>query len=318
MTLHGLDVLFRSHTTGRSHMEYDVGFIGLGQMGMPMVENLSKAGFRILAYARRDEVAQAARQFDGVDVVNSCRELAEKTPIIFTCLTNLEAIQAVYFGQDGILVGGHPGLITCDCSTIPPEDAKMISAQLRSEKIDHFEAPIFGTPEQAEALDLFLAVSGNASDRYQELGSLMDAMTRSHSFVGSSGAAYAIKLLQNGLGNSYAVLTGEIFALCRSLGVDVDAFISVIREADALGWSNYLERYAEAAAHDLDTGGGRMFICAKDAEYVHGLAIDSGIKAPILEAAAKTFATAMANGWENDQFTSVGRVAAGAKPLADG
>lgn len=296
-------------------VNYDAGFIGLGQMGLPMVENLSKRGFRVIAFARKESVAEQAKSFSGVDIVRSCRTVAEQAPLVFTCLSSVEAMEEVYFGSDGIAGAARRGLITCDCSTIPPEAAKSIGARLEAAGIVHFDAPIFGTPDQARDVDTFFAVSGKA-EKYPLLVPFLDAMARSHRYVGEAGVACSIKLLQNGLGNTYAVLTGEVLALCRRLDIDVDAFIDVVREANALGWSNYLMRYAQAAAHGLDTDGGRLFICAKDAASIHALARENGLGTPILAAAAEAYARAMAAGAMNEQFTAVTRFAAERSPSA--
>ncbi|MBM4042082.1 MAG: hypothetical protein FJ290_26600, partial [Planctomycetes bacterium] len=96
----------------------EVGFIGLGIMGLPMARNLTKAGFRLTIVAGHAREAVKALQAAGAAVVASPREVAAGTELVVTCLPDTPDVRQVVTGADGLLAGAEPGLIVVDHSTI--------------------------------------------------------------------------------------------------------------------------------------------------------------------------------------------------------
>ena len=131
-------------------MVSDVGFIGLGQMGLPMVTNLSKAGFSVSAYDLKAEIHAEAEVLAGVTIAASPSDVAVQVPVVLTCLPSAGAVQTVYAGDGGVASGGSAGLVTCDCSTMAPEISRSLAQQLMEHEIHHLEAPIFGIPLQSQ------------------------------------------------------------------------------------------------------------------------------------------------------------------------
>ncbi len=289
-------------------MAGDVGFVGLGQMGLPMVANLSGAGFSVSACDLKAEVCAAAGALDGVVVAASPAEVAARAPVVFTCLPSASAVEAVYTGVDGVASAGPAGLVTCDCSTAAPEVSRSLARRLAERGIRHLEAPIFGVPPQAEEGDLFFAVAGEEAC-VAAVAPFLEAMGRGWRYVGGAGVAHTMKILQNGLGMGHAALAAEVLAVCERLELDTDAFIGLVREARALGLSVLFERYAEALAGGGKTNAGLLPVAAKDTGLAGDLARRAGLRAPILEETAAAFREAMDNGWAGEEFTVVSRIA---------
>ena len=276
-------------------------------MGLPMATHAANAGHRVFAVDTSDAARRAAAAVPGIEVVPTPAAAAGRVPVVLTCLPSAEAVRSVYLGDTGIAASARPGLLTCDCSTIHPAVAGDIRKGLEAYGTRHLDAPIFGVPQQARDATIFFAVSGRASDA-AVAAPVLETMSRGHRYVGGDGAACTVKALQNGLGNAHAVATGEVLALCRRLGLDVTAFVDVVIEARGLGCSQYVEAYARTAAQGRDSGGGRLYIGAKDAALARDLAREASLDLPVLEAAADVFAAAMKAGLADEEFTAVSRV----------
>ena len=291
-------------------MANDVGFIGLGQMGLPMVTNLSKAGFSVSAYDLKAEIRSQAEALGGVIVAASPSDVAAQVPVVFTCLPSASAVQAAYSGDDGVVSGGSAGLVTCDCSTMAPEISRSLARQLAGHGIHHLEAPIFGIPLQAHERDVYFAVSGGEA-YVGAVAPFLEAMGRGYRYVGGTGVAHTMKILQNGIGMGHAALTAEVLVTCERLGLDTDSFISLVMEARALGLSMFFERYAEALVTGEKTNAGLLPVSAKDAKLARDLAHHVGLPAPILEETAAVFQEAMDKGWADEELTIMSRIARG-------
>ena len=276
-------------------------------MGLPMATNAANAGHRVFAVDIADAACRAAAAVPGIEIEPSPAVAARRAPVVFTCLPSTDAVRSVYLGDAGIAASARPGLLTCDCSTIDPSVGGAIRDQLEAQGARHLDAPIFGSPQQAQEAQVFFAVSGRESD-LAVIAPVLATMGRGHRYVGGDGTACTIKALQNGLGTVHAAATGEVLALCRRLGLDAMTFIDVVVEARGIGCSKYFEDYARPAAEGVDSGSGRLYIAAKDAALARDLARRASLGLPILEAAADAFAAAMESGWGEEEFTAVTRV----------
>src|SRR5207247_1706800 len=105
-----------------SPMMERVGFVGLGIMGTPMARNALKAGFAVTVTNRTIDRAKPLADA-GATAVRTPREVAERSDIVVTMVTNTPDVEAVMFGPDGIASGAHDGLLAIDMSTISPAEA---------------------------------------------------------------------------------------------------------------------------------------------------------------------------------------------------
>src|SRR4029077_1139713 len=96
-----------------------VGFVGLGIMGQPMARNALKAGFPVTVTNRTLARAEPLKA-EGAVVVKTPREVAQRSDIVVTMVTNAPEVDAVTFGDDGIADGAHDGLLAIDMSSISP------------------------------------------------------------------------------------------------------------------------------------------------------------------------------------------------------
>ncbi len=283
------------------------GFIGLGQMGLPMVEHLSKAGVPTVAYDVDPAATGAVAALTHVTVAQSVAEVARGCDVLFTCLPTLQSVRDVYLGDAGIGANAVAGLITCECSTIAPDLARELRAAMCVNGVQHLDTPVFGTPRHARAGNLYFLVSGVA-EPVAKIEPFFRAMGGTYRYVGETGNANRIKLIQNALGCVNAVATAEALAICKRTGIDLLTFVAVVKECDGIGNSTYFDRYAESVARGEDSGAGRLLIAAKDMKLLGDIAATAEIDAALMRHTEQAYAAALDAGLGSAEFTEVARV----------
>ena len=109
--------------------EKKLGFIGLGEMGKPMVKNLVNAGYTVTVWNRSQPGIDECMGY-GAAAGTSPKDVAEKSDIVFTMVIASEDVRQVALGENGIIEGAHPGLILIDTSTISPKVSKEVADKL--------------------------------------------------------------------------------------------------------------------------------------------------------------------------------------------
>jgi 3-hydroxyisobutyrate dehydrogenase-like beta-hydroxyacid dehydrogenase len=189
-----------------------------------------------------------------------------------------------------------------------PDVSRSLAQDMSAAGIHHLEAPIFGIPLQAQSGDVYFAVSGNEA-HVGAVTPFLEAMGRGYRYVGATGVAHTMKILQNGLGMGHAALASEILVICERLGLDTELFIDLVKDARGLGLSVFFERYATALVTGEKTQAGLLPVSAKDTSLARGLAQEVGLPAPILEETAAVFQEAMDTGSPDEELTVVSQVA---------
>src|SRR5260221_5624675 len=157
-----------SRATSRSRMATDrtsprVGFVGLGIMGLPMARNARKAGFPLSVTNRTLARADSLKDL-GATVVTTPREVAERSDIVVTMVTNAPEVEAVTFGPAGIAEGTHDGLLLVDMSSISPVASRDMAERAAAKGFKTLDAPVSGGEIGAIEARLSIMVGGDAAD----------------------------------------------------------------------------------------------------------------------------------------------------------
>jgi 3-hydroxyisobutyrate dehydrogenase-like beta-hydroxyacid dehydrogenase len=288
-------------------MALRVGLIGIGIMGLPMARNLALGGARPVLHDIDAAARARAAAIEGAELVASPASVAEKSDIIFTCLSSEAAVRDVYLGADGIAASARSGLITCECSTISAEFAQDLSAAIAARGVRHLETPLVGRKAQAEARQLYFLVAGDTAV-LPEVEPALKLMGRAWRHVGPSGTASRIKLLQNGLGYAAGVAATEILGLCRALAIDPEIFVEIVNEAGGIGGSTYFREHAEDVVHAREAGSGRLYIAAKDMHLLMAMARASQLPLPVLAETERIYGDAVDSGLASEEYTAIWRI----------
>ncbi|HKM89748.1 MAG TPA: NAD(P)-dependent oxidoreductase [Candidatus Acidoferrales bacterium] len=188
-----------------------VGFIGLGLMGRPMGLNLLKAGFPLTVWNRtraRTEALAAA----GAAVAASAREVAERSDVVITIVSDPPALEAVLWGADGVLGSLKRGALLIDSSTVSPALARRVAADCAQRGVDFLDAPVTGGTWGAEKGELVFMIGGK-SEVLERARPVFEAMGKRFFHLGDNGAGQTVKLAMN------LILALQVQALCEALAL---------------------------------------------------------------------------------------------------
>ena len=215
-------------------MDKNVGFIGLGTMGLPMARNLLKAGFEVTVFNRTASKTEGIRK-DGAKVASSPKEVAALNSIIVTIVSDTPDVESVVLGRDGIAEGSRPGSILIDMSTISPEATRRMALRLREKGCQMLDAPVSGGEQGAIDGTLSIMVGGE-DEAIEYCMPVLKAIGNNIVRVGPNGMGQTVKLMNQILvaGNLNAVVEALIFA--RKQGVDLERAIDAVKGGAAGSW----------------------------------------------------------------------------------
>ena len=205
-------------------MHMKIGFIGLGQMGHGMASNLIKAGHEVTLYNRSAEKARGM----GAPVAETPAEAAQGAEAVFTMLADDKALEAVTFGENGLISTLAPGAVHVSASTISVAFAERLT-EAHAKAGQHFvSAPVFGRPDAAAAAKLFIAAAGEP-EVMARLQPLFDVIGQ-RTFVLSETPSRAnlVKLSGNFLIASVIESLGEAIALVAKGGIEPAAYVELL------------------------------------------------------------------------------------------
>ena len=126
-----------------------IGFIGLGLMGHGMAKNIVEKGYQLTVTGHRNRAPIDDLVHRGAVEVKSPREVAERSSIVFLCVTGSPQVEATIRGEDGLAAGLKPGSVIVDCSTSDPTSTVRLAEELKARDIDFADAPLSRTPKEA-------------------------------------------------------------------------------------------------------------------------------------------------------------------------
>lgn len=202
-----------------------IGFIGLGNMGGPMAKNLEKAGVDLFVFNR--SVEKTIGFTEGSTVCSSIADLVEQTDIIFTMLTNDDAVHAVY---ETILTGNVKDKLFVDMSTISEQASKAIAETLKSKGGAFVDAPVAGSTQPAKEGTLIFMVGSSNKDKERVLPYL-SLMGKEIKYLGDNGAGIAAKLCINYYLSILYQGMAETVLFAEKLGISRENMMAIINES---------------------------------------------------------------------------------------
>ncbi len=195
-----------------------IGFIGLGIMGKPMVRNLLKAGHEVIVYdvvqENIDQVATA-----GAIAAASSKEVAQSCNLVITMLPNSPHVKSVVLGTGGVLEGAGPGLILVDMSSIAPAASQEICKACAEKGVKMIDAPVSGGEPKAIDGTLSIMVGGD-KEVFEQVYDILMIMGGSAVYCGEIGAGNTTKLANQVIVALNIAAVSEAFMLSTRAGVD--------------------------------------------------------------------------------------------------
>ncbi|MBS1527407.1 MAG: NAD(P)-dependent oxidoreductase [Bacteroidetes bacterium] len=276
-------------------MEKKIGFIGLGNMGLPMAKNLIAAGYHLKVY-NRTQGREKELDTSAITACKSPAEAAKNVQVVITMLSDDAAVKQVTAGEDGILQTLQKGGIHISMSTLSPDISKELSALHKAAGSTYITSPVFGRPEAAAAKKLWICVSGNEEAK-AAVKPILECLGQGViDFGEGAGNANVVKVIGNFMLFASVEMMAEAFRLAEDHGLDrvtvADFFGSTLFNAPV--YQNYGRLIAERKYEPVKF---KARLGYKDLSLAHALARETGTPMPAADVARNRLHTAVENGW---------------------
>ena len=274
-----------------------IGFIGLGVMGRSMAKHIMQAGYNLSVYTRTkasaDEVIAA-----GATWCDSPANLAQTVDVVITIVGYPHDVEAIYFGDDGIIANAKEGATLIDMTTSSPALAKRIADAAAERGMHALDAPVSGGDVGAKEARLSIMVGASSDAAFNDSKALFEIMGKNIVHQGGPGAGQHCKMA-----NQIAIASGmlgvcEAMAYAQKAGLDQETVLASIGGGAAASWS--LSNLApRMMAGNFDPG---FFVkhFIKDMKIAADSSRDIDLDAQGLELALKRYQELAAQGGEND------------------
>jgi 3-hydroxyisobutyrate dehydrogenase len=258
-----------------------IGWIGLGNMGIPMSRQLIKAGYPVTVYNRSKE-KEASLSAMGAATASSPLQLIQHSDIVFVMVSNDQAIREIFTGSEGLISAKTTGKIIINMSTVSPAISKEMTALCTEQGNHYLDAPVSGSVKQADEGQLVIMAGGD-EDTFKKVKPVLDHLGKLAMLVGSNGAGNTAKLAMNTLLGFYSQGLAETVVFARQHGLKTEDLITLINNS-AMG-NIYTKIKGEAILNDNYKAAFALSLIAKDLR----LAKDEGLNSPMANAAYQTF-----------------------------
>jgi 3-hydroxyisobutyrate dehydrogenase-like beta-hydroxyacid dehydrogenase len=275
-----------------------IGFIGVGLMGHGMARNIVEKGFPLTIMGNRNRKPVESLKAKGAVEVKTAAAVAKASDIVFLCVTDSGVVERLVRGPEGLKAGAAKGLIIVDCSTANPVSTQELAAELQAVGVTLCDAPLGGTPAQAE-LGQLSAMIGADKETLKKITPAVEAWAAKSMHVGPVGAGHQMKLINNFLAMGYGAIYAEALALGKKVGITPQTIDSVIRGSrmDCGFYQTFfkyvLERDRNAHLFTIDNA-------LKDMCYVEAMADAARLSNPVGNAVKNSYAIAKAQGRGQD------------------
>ena len=284
-----------------------IGFIGLGNMGLPMANNISKAGIEVNAFDLSEKALLQAENL-GMSIKQDSKSVLEDIDALITMLPNGSSVEKIFL-EDNLLEVINKRTLIIESSTISPGISKKISTIAKNHGISMLDAPVSGGVKGAELGNLTFIVGGSQADLKRGL-SLFKIMGDKIFYAGESGSGQIAKLCNNMLLAVHMCGTAETLALGVNNGLDPVVLSEIMKNSSGGNWS--LEKYnpypgvmETAPASENYSGGFLNSLMLKDLKLVSELALGSKSTTPMGKLAMQLYEEMMDDGFGTLDFSSI-------------
>jgi 3-hydroxyisobutyrate dehydrogenase len=212
-----------------------IGFIGLGNMGLPMVRNLLKAGHEVIAFDVVARVLDAAVTA-GAGAARSATDAAAATELVMTMLPEGRHVREVYLGAEGVIAAAAEGVLLIDCSTIDVATARAVWQAAADRGLEMVDAPVSGGVAGAVNATLTFMVGGEAG-AVAKARPILQKLGATIVHTGPSGSGQAAKICNNMMLAISMIGVAEAFTMAERLGLSAEALFQVASRSSGQSWA---------------------------------------------------------------------------------
>ena len=213
-----------------------IAFIGLGNMGGSMAQNLLKLGHDVFGYDLSEVALKQFAQAGGV-IAQNPQSAVQHASVVITMLPAAQHVRNVYLGENGILQVLHAGSLCIDCSTIDPKTIQDIAEIAQSKQIQVCDAPVSGGTLGAKDGTLTFMVGADKAT-FEATQAVLNCMGKNLVHCGAVGTGQVAKICNNLILGISMTAVAEGMALGAKLGIDPKALAGVINSSTGRCWSS--------------------------------------------------------------------------------
>jgi len=275
-------------------MSQKIGFVGIGRMGANMARNLKDRGYTISSVndINKDAAAELAAEL-GCSHAEKLAEVTASSDIIFTVITNDDAMRSIYFSDDDNLLMNAQGKTFVNCATLSPGIQQEVAKAAEDAGAGALEGCMASSIPQAREGKLYLMIGGKA-ELFDQMKPVLEDMSINLKHIGEIGKAAEIKALVNMVMNINTAGLAEGLGLADSLGLDLEMVCDVFSQTGAN--SRVLETDAEdMIARDHEAWFSAEH-AAKDSGIAGNIAKEVGLNLPLNDATCAQFNKLVSDG----------------------
>lgn len=265
-----------------------LGFVGLGNMGIPMVRRLVEAGYRVRCYDTEPSARERAAAV-GATAVPDLPSAAEDAEAVVLMLPSSEVVEQVLTG-DGLLAATAPSALLVDMGSSRPHSTRAMAQRAAERGIAFVDAPVSGGVDGARSGSLTVMVGGEPSD-VERAEPVLSHLGNRVLHVGGVGAGHALKALNNLMSATHLLVTSEAVLAGEEFGLDPQVVLDTVNTSSGRSGSTETKWPKYVLTGTYDSGFGARLM-AKDMKIAVELARQSGRPALLGEEAVRLWSRA--------------------------
>jgi 3-hydroxyisobutyrate dehydrogenase len=212
-----------------------IGFVGLGNMGLPMALNLVKAGHHVEGFDLTRVAVEKLVAAGGASM-ESAKVAAARAEIVVTMLPSGKEVRELYLEPGGIIDSANPGALLIDSSTIDVATARDAAASADAKGLAMVDAPVSGGVGGAQGGTLTFMVGGSDT-AFERARPILEAMGKTIVHAGGAGNGQAAKICNNMILGVSMIAVSEAFVLAEKLGLDAQKLFDISSKSSGQCWS---------------------------------------------------------------------------------
>lgn len=290
-----------------------VSFIGMGVMGAAMAANISKAGFALTVSSRSKAKAEPLLAA-GAEWAPSAQDAADGAACVCLCVPDTPDVEAVLFGDEGIVHGAAPGTVVIDFSTIAASASADFAQRMAERGVILLDSPVSGGPQGAIDGTLTCMVGG-ADAGFSAARQVFDAVGKTITLLGPAGSGQICKSANQLIIVAAMQAAAEALTMGRKAGLDPALMRQALLGGSARSF--VLENHAKRMLDRTFKPGFRAELMRKDIRLALGAVRDNAVFAPSTALAAQMMEALVNSGRGGDDCASLGALVAELSGLKD-
>lgn len=281
-----------------------IAFIGLGQMGLPMIRNLTAAGFAVAAHDISPDALKAAGAVPGVEVATACATAVAGSSAVILMLPDADSVRAVLV-DGGVIETLDAGATIIDMTSSEPLVTRELAGAASARGVKLVDAPVSGGVIGAEQGTLTI-MAGGEQDELADVAAVLQVLGSRVVHAGPVGAGHALKALNNLLSGTSLLVTSEAVAIGERFGLDPQVMIDAINTASGRSFSTELKFPRYVLPEKFDSGFA-LRLMAKDMQIALSLGRDLGVEAELASRATALWNRAASDLGDRADHTEIAR-----------